>query len=91
MRHLFEVPVTQQVDSYQRMQTRTTLAGKRIPLKLSMANQQVFGLNSLPDLADVLVNATEPFWPTAHYRSPQQYARIASLLRRSDKQLDEQR
>jgi hypothetical protein len=37
-----------------------TSTGKGIPLKLSIGSQQVFELNSLPDLAGGFVNATEP-------------------------------
>jgi hypothetical protein len=45
----FKVPIAQGYAAYQRMQTRITLTGNRIPLVFSMATYSFVKGNSLPD------------------------------------------
>jgi hypothetical protein len=47
------------------MQTKITSIGKRIPLKLTMANHEVSGRHRLSDEGRHLVNATKPHYQTA--------------------------
>ena len=66
-----------------------TSIGKRIPLKLSMSNRQVFGHHSLPDQNNSSANATEPAGAlcpgvqtvNAHPQTLRYFARRVSTLR----------